>query len=188
MKVIVDLDGVVFNFTESLRLYLIEHEGYDPSRLGDVKTWNFFADNWGMTLEQYMDACHAGVDAGVIFRHGPSWEGSIEGVNGLKDRGHSVHILTDRSFGSLSPQNTIAWLKENGVPFDSICFSADKTIMHADLMIEDRDKNYLAVEKAGNAVPVLITRPWNEHVVGARRVNTWPEFLELVDRYAENAA
>lgn len=183
MKVIVDLDGVVFNFTDSLRLYLVQHCGRMEHELPDAEVWNFFMDQWGMTLEEFTDHCNKGVDAGVIFRQGPAWPGSIEGVNALKSRGHSVHIVTDRSFGNLSPQNTIEWLKENGVPYDTITFSSDKTIVQADLLIEDRDKNYLAVEQAGNAVPVLMTRPWNLDLVGARRVNDWSEFLEFVDRW-----
>lgn len=183
MRVIVDLDGVVFNFTDSLRLYLVQHCGRYEHELPDAKVWDFFIDQWGMTVEEFLDHCNAGVDAGVIFRQGPSWPGAVEGVQALKDRGHSVHILTDRSFGNLSPQNTIEWLKENEVPFDTITFSADKTILQADLLIEDRDRNYLAVEAAGNATPVLMTRPWNLDLVGARRVSDWPEFLELVDRW-----
>ena len=185
LKLIIDLDGVVFNFTESLKLYLVEHCGRMDHELPDAKVWNFFIDQWGMTLEEFTDACDRGVDAGVIFRQGPAWPGAVEGINALKGDGHTIHVVTDRSFGQKSPQNTIEWLNENDIPFDSISFSPDKTIVQGDLLIEDRDRNYVAVEQAKSATPVLMTRPWNIDLVGARRVSDWPEFLLFVERWEE---
>lgn len=184
MRLIVDLDGVVFNFTESLKHYLVDALGVDPERLKDTTCWNFFKDDWGYELEEYLQFCHDGVDAGYVFRQGPTWEGAIEGLHSLKSRGHEIVYATDRSFGSRSPQNTIEWLNEHGVGsgfMHGILFSADKTLIHGDILIEDRDKNYLEVEEAGNALPVMMTRPWNLHVENARRVESWPEFVDLVD-------
>lgn len=183
MKILVDLDGVVFNFVESLKLYLVDVLGEDPARLGKTTSWNFFADNWGYTFDEFNRFCNDGVDAGYVFRQGPTWEGAVEGVHALHHRGHSVHFVTDRSFGTKSPQNTIDWLGDHALEYDSITFSADKTLIHGDLFIEDRDKNYISIEQAGNATPVLLTRPWNEDLVGARRVETWPEFISFVDRW-----
>lgn len=183
LKIIVDLDGVVFNFTESLKMYLVDHRGFDPARLADTTTWDFYKDDWGLTLDEYLKLCHDGVNDQVVFRQGPTWPGAVEGIHKLQRRGHTIHIATDRSFGSRSPQNTTDWLEEQGITYESITFGPDKTLIHADLIIEDRDKNYIAVEQAGNATPVLITRPWNVDLVGARRVSNWEEFVDFVDRW-----
>lgn len=184
VKLIVDLDGVVFNFTESLKHYLVDGLGVDPARLKDTTTWDFYKDDWGYELEEYLELCHEGVDAGYVFRLGPTWEGAVEGLHRLKERGHDIIYATDRSLGTRSPQNTIDWLNDHAIGngfMTGIMFTADKTLIHGDILIEDRDKNYLAVEAAGNALPVMMTRPWNLHVEDARRVNNWEEFVELVD-------
>lgn len=165
MRVGFDLDGVGFNFGDSVKRYL------DATGRGHVwksgKTlspfWNFYED-WGWSLEQFKQLCNDGADAGYIFC-GPEREGFGDAVRWVKEMGHEVIIITDRGFGSkpeVSQQHTRNWLAQHDVPYDKLVFSADKTIIPTDYFVEDKLENYYALEAVGTKT-FLINRAWNEH-------------------------
>lgn len=190
LRVGFDLDGVLYNFGDSVRRYLeftgqghIWKSGPTPKAY-----WDFYKD-WGWTGKQFVEFCNEGADAGFIFT-GPARPGAAEAVNAIRDMGHSIHIVTDRSFGScpsVSHSNTSQWLKEHGIPYDSLTFTADKTIVNVDTMIEDKLENYDALEKAGVRT-YLINRAWNENPYpsiaasdGRRRIDELAEYVQAIE-------
>ena len=181
MKIGVDLDGVCYDFTASLRHYLVTHRGRDEATMLSHNSWDFFED-WGLTLDEFLTEFAAGVDAGVVFTHGGPYPGTVEALGRLASAGHSIHIITDRTVGSpgRSEAATVAWLKRHGVPYKSLTFCSDKTVLRTDYMIEDKLQNYDALEAAG-CTAVLIDQPWNQ-VDGdtRRRVANLHEFADLV--------
>jgi FMN phosphatase YigB (HAD superfamily) len=185
-----DLDGVCYDFTESLRHYLVTHEGFDHADLpgGGVNdpgtTWEFYRDCWGMTTEDFLAVCDRGVDAGVVFGHGEPFEGTVETLQKFRDDGHRIHIITNRSFGTRSHHNTSEWLEEHRIPFDSLVFSSHKTIIRPDLMVDDYEDNFRAFLDVG--VPCfLYNRPWNRDVVDeGYRVHGWMEVAQVVAQFA----
>lgn len=175
MRIGIDLDGVAYNFDASLKHYLVENEGFDPADLPDPEGWHFYRDQWGMTDEEFAAHCSKGVDAGVVFLHGDPHAGTADALRRLKAAGHTLHVVTHRTYGTRSVQNTMEWLQRHGIPFDTITFSGDKTLMEVDAFIEDNTDNYDALEAAGR-MPFLIDRPWNRHHADARRVHSWEQF------------
>lgn len=163
LRVGIDLDGVLYDFADSFRRYLVASgkvlEGVLPS--GEPSTWTFYED-WGFSLAEFIQICNDGVDAGIIFR-GPAREGASEAVNKIKNLGHTIHIITDRKFGSDPVNSEIAtkeWLSEHNIPYDTLTFSADKTCVATHLFVEDKLENYDALVAAG-VEAYLIDRPWN---------------------------
>ena len=140
LEIGVDLDGCVYDFVAALRSYLADATGADPASMPDATRWEFFED-WGLDLGAFLAACDSGVDAGVIFATGEPLAGSLESMGRLRDAGHRIHIVTDRSFGHRSEHNTLAWLADHRVPYDSVTFSADKTSVRTDTFIDDRPVN-----------------------------------------------
>lgn len=178
-RVGVDLDGVCYNFSASVREYLAltgwPHACPEPTR------WEFYED-WGLGLGAFLDACNEGVDAGVIFSFGDPYPNVREALEIIKAKGHTIHIVTDRSFGTngASEAATRSWLDRHGLPFDSLTFAADKTVVHLDMMIDDKLANYDALEAAGVDVR-LLTRAWNQvEDRPRRRVLDLLHFAELV--------
>lgn len=179
LRVGIDLDGVCYDFVASLQQYLLTRD-LDPQQLTDAQRWEFYED-WGLSLEEFLDACHRGVDAGVVFSHGSPFPGTVAALRRLQDAGHELHVVTDRSFGApgASRQATEAWLARHGVPHTSLTISADKTVADVELFIEDRVENYRALDAAGVEV-YLLDRPWNQHETTARRVASLDEFADRV--------
>lgn len=163
MRVGIDLDGVVYDFADSLREYLLHAGLRDAADMPEPLRWEFYED-WGYSVEEFLDHCHAGVDAGFVFRHGRPFPGVLEAFQRIRAAGHTIHIVTDRSFGTVaggSQAATSEWLQAHGLFYDSLTFTADKTIVCVDTMVDDKLANYDALKAVGVAV-YLLTRPWNK--------------------------
>lgn len=182
-RVGVDLDGVLYDFGAAFRDYMISEHSWKPEWCVLPKRWEFYED-WGISLAGFKRLCHDAADKGVLWnKSGPimGWS-DVEALCELRDAGHTIHIVTHRGFGShrsASHEATARWLGQFKVPYDTLTFSGDKTIIKTDFFIEDNVDNYLALEKAG-CRSVLITRPWNEHLGDAVRVSSVACFVDLV--------
>jgi hypothetical protein len=181
MRVGIDLDGVCYDFAASVREYLCHTAAtHEPDVCTDPTRWEFYED-WGLDLPAFLDAFHAGVDAGVVFSHGEPYPNVAEAFSWIKAAGHTIHIVTDRSMGQpgASEAATAAWLSRHGLHYDSLTFSPDKTVVHLDVMVDDKPSNYAALCDAG-VEAWLLSRPWNMHVEGARRVLDLLHFAEVI--------
>lgn len=186
----VDLDGVAYPFTEALRHYLIEHEGFEPSSVeggghdAEESCWDFYKKYWNMSTKDFLKYSDEGVDAGVVFLHGDPFPGTVETLNSLKDKGHRIHIITNRSFGKRSHHNTSDWLFQHEIPYDSLSFSPSKTLFRTDIFVDDYEMNFKELWEVGIEC-WLYDRPWNKHVDdNGYRVYSWKDFEEAVDRKA----
>lgn len=176
MRIGVDKDGVTYDFGHSFLYYLETYHGITD--LPYPTQWDIHKD-WDMDIKQWLDYFAQGVDAGVIFYYGGPVEESKEYITKLREEGHSIHFCTNRQVGQYSIENTAAWLKEHDMPYDSLTFSADKTIIDVNVFLEDNVANYLDIEASGGH-PVLMDRPWNQHLEKCNRVKNWKEFYEYV--------
>lgn len=179
MRVGIDLDGVCYDFAASLKTYLADCTDH-ASPCADPTRWEFYED-WGLSLGAFVEHCHAGVDAGYIFTIGDPLPRVHEAFHWIKAAGHSIHVVTDRSFGQAgaSQAATIDWLTRHDLPFDHITFTADKTVANLDVMVDDKPSNYEALCAAG-VDAYLLTRPWNQHVADAARVLDLLHFAEVI--------
>lgn len=177
-----DLDGVEYDFAESVRR-TVKHFGLDDKfRLceGEPSSWYFYRA-WGMSDAEFVELCHRGADAGIIFS-GVRRPGGLESMKRVRNAGHEVHIVTDRSFGSspeVSQEITRMFLLTHGYEYDSLTFSADKTVVPTDYFIEDKLENYDALDAVGTEV-YLINRPWNLRDDNRRRVDTIEAFADRI--------
>lgn len=177
----IDLDGVCYDFAQSLREYLsiVKHDYtiFD----GEPDHWHFYLD-WGMTQEEFINHCNSGVSLGFIFERGEPRDMAPDAIHFMKNLGHKIHIVTDRSFGNSpgdSQSATRSWLYECNIPYDSLTFSADKTCVKTDFFVEDKIENYDALDAAGVQV-YLVNRPWNLQKDNRRRIKSIQEFATIV--------
>lgn len=185
-RIMEDLDGVNFVFSDSLKRYLewagIRKPGQIPD--GETPTWNFFeGPGWDMSLGEFLQHCNDAADAGFLFA-GPAREGALEMFDAFYNSGYEIVIITDRPFGTtpeVSRKITRDWLEQHSLRYHQLIFSADKTCTWTDYAIEDKLENYDALDAVGTQV-YLISRPWNQVPGGdnRRRVDTLAEFTQAV--------
>lgn len=188
MRVGFDLDGVLFNFGQSVKDYL-EATGQDhlwKSGPNPKPYWDWYKD-WKWTTPEFLQFCHDGADAGYIFR-GNVRDNAVEAVWAVKNAGHQIIVITDRQFGttpSVSHEATKAWWEEYGFPeYDEMHFSADKTCAPTDIFVEDKAENFESLLAVGTPC-YLITRPWNDtHPAGRYRINDVVEYPKKVEQLA----
>lgn len=183
MRVGVDIDGVLYDFVDSLKAYLVTI-GYSAQLCTPATSWEFYED-WGLTIGEFIEAANRGVDVGIVFGFGSPFTGSREALMRLREAGHTVHLVTDRFFGApgRAAELTHTWLAKHGLGYDSITFSADKTIVDVDVAVDDKLANYDALDRTG-CVAWLYDRPWNQDADTRRhRVASLGEFADKVLAY-----
>lgn len=190
MRVGFDLDGVLYDFGNSVRRYLdsIERQYGWKDDAPEPHDWNFF-EYWGMDRDEFVQICHDGVDAGYIFQ-GDIRPNAKDAVKAVKAAGHQIVIITDRQFGCEPVQShnaTRAWLAEHGIVYDELYFSADKTVAPTDVFVEDKLENYDHLIMSGTPC-ALITRPWNIKDDMRMRINDISEYPEFVEEVARERA
>jgi hypothetical protein len=192
MRVGNDLDGCYDSFSDgvldTLRAKGLEHLW----KSGPIRDsyWNFYED-WGWDFVQFKELVDWGVDNRLIFCG--NWRpGAVEAAKRIKALGHKFIIITDRAFGSnplTSQENTIMSLAMADIEYDEIHFTADKTSVPVDIMVEDKLSNYDAL--VANGTPTyLINRAWNKvkgHD-GRNRINSITDYADIVEELTRQGA
>lgn len=192
----IDLDGVCYPFVDVLRQWMTDRpdsviinraEGaLDPEKFTEPTRWEFYKD-WGMTTPEFLRICSDATDSGYMFTVGDPMPGVYDALRMLANAGHTLHAITDRTFGSpgVAAGSTIAWTARHGLPFSTFTFGADKAVAAGvDLMVDDKPENIHAMREAGVEAR-LVTAKWNRRfdTLGrADRVNDLMDFaLRVLD-------
>lgn len=183
MIVQLDLDGVFFNYGDSLKRYMDSVGMGHLWKSGPTEKpiWNFFED-WGMSLPDFIKLNDDAADAGYLFT-GPMRDGALEAWDRIVATGAEIVIATDRSFGTTpesSERNTYAWLEKHELYYDEIWFTKDKTLPGADIAIDDKVANVQDLVKAG-ITTYMPSRPWNEDFHFENRIDSVLDFAEIVE-------
>lgn len=177
MRIGVDLDDVVYPFIRILGDWISEATGRPRAEMPPGKKWNFYQD-WGYTRRQFLKFYKDSVNAGFMFSHGTPIEGSTEGMQALKDSGHSIHIVTDRAVGRIPQANTELWLRSKKIPFDSITYGWDKTLVRSDFFIDDKPSHVISLRQVGCNAFLFHCREDQEGFPPEWTVENWLEFVE----------
>lgn len=181
MRLGIDLDGCVYDFTEALKRTAIKHgvgglhEGSDfPAPTG----WYFY-EKWGLTRDEYALLLE---NYGEDLYSQDLWpmEGSDLGMRLALERGHEIHLVTHRGEKSLGARfGTLRWLADFRVANTSVTFTRDKTIVPVDAFVDDKPENFQDLLDFG-VDSYLLDRPWNRHYDcdPNRRVSSVVDFLD----------
>jgi FMN phosphatase YigB (HAD superfamily) len=179
MRVGIDVDGCLYDFVTDYLDFITAFCGVDERDLRPVDHWNFYED-YGFDVEDFNEHLTDGASRGLIFNQRPPYFGAVVNLGRLRELGHTVHIITDRGrFGHEAIGRTAEWLHEHGIPFDSLSFSKDKTLLDIDLMVEDAPMNLEALSKAGIQT-VRYRQPWNVGVDADWFIGGWYELPKVV--------
>lgn len=175
-----DLDGVIYRFTKQYNLWMNLTAGMNLDLELEADSWNWF-ENW-QTTEQFLACMDAAVDAKHLFWQGDLCESTIpDNLRALRAAGHTIHIVTNRYSGKIlsSEEATRHFLHEKEIIYDTLTFSADKTVVSTDYFIEDNINNYLALDHHG-VLSYIVNRPYNEAFSAKRRISTVDEFTKII--------
>lgn len=176
MRIGLDMDSVIYDFSSSLASFL-EHRG-----LGVIEhtVWDVWED-YGITHDEWLDYFQDGVECGWLYSKGAPIHNAVVTIQELANQGHTIHIVTHRE-GARAASDTVKWLERHGVPFHSLTFSGDKSVVDADVFFDDKIENVQEVLYQ-NGHGVLFDQPWNqdyELTSHIDRVLDWDELADYV--------
>lgn len=177
MRLGIDLDGVVADFTGGWIRYYNDHFG--TSLTTDLVTsWDAIPQLTHFTDMGEFWSWSSDLDGSSIFRHLDPFPGAIDAVRRLA-REHSIVVITTKP--TFAHADTADWLAEHRFPFDELHLTEDKQFVEADAYLDDGPHVLDAlVAHRPSALVCRYIRPWNQPVPGTIDVSDWPEFERVV--------
>jgi hypothetical protein len=174
MKIGLDIDDVLFPWSQHA------HNACEAAGItngAQVTRWRFYED-YGCTADEFWEVVNAAYVDGMLQRS--PYPGVTDLLSRVRGDGHSIHLVTARGFeGALAPmirQHTVEWVAQ--IPHYSLTFSADKTVVLADVFLDDSARNVEALHAAGRRA-FLMDQPHNQSADHLTRVYDLAGFLNI---------
>ena len=152
-----------------------EKYGFDPPMtIYEKETWGHLGTRVDTIYQYFSDP--------EFYRTQPVYEGAKEFVRKLSQM-TEVFVSTAvwPKYMSLRFQRILEEFPE--IPQDHILMGARKDKIDVDILFDDGMHN---VFRSNAAYPILMRRPWNREATGILAVNTYDEFLKLVEVIANS--
>ena len=181
MRIGVDLDGVVANFTKGwTEQYKIEFGKEIPE--SDITNWGLSKPLTHFDTELDFWNWAKDINGSTIFRNLETYENSVKVLTELSKEGHEVVILSSKPWWSI--HDTLMWLGENKIPSREIHFIEDKWKVECDAYIDDAPhqiKNY--VREVPDKLILRFVREYNRPVKGSVDIYNWMELTSLLEEH-----
>ena len=170
-----DVDDLLMECTSYAMRLANEKYGFEPPMTIYEKS------RWGK-LGTRADVIYPYFNDAEFYRTQPVYEGAKEFVRRLSQM-TDVYICTavPPEFMGIRAQRIMEEFPE--IPPDHIYMGSRKDKIHMDILFDDGLHNILA---SGARYPILMRRPWNAEATGMLAVNTYEEFLKVVDIIANS--
>ncbi len=157
----------------AIRLANEKYHFEPPLSIYEVDRWGKLGTRADVIFEFFNDP--------EFFRTQPVIEGAREFVRRLSEM-TEVFITTAvyPQFMSIRAQRILEEFPE--IPADHIYMGSRKDKIDVDILFDDGAHNVFA---SNAAYPILMRRPWNREATGVLAVNTYDEFLKLVEVIAD---
>ncbi len=170
-----DIDDVLVSCTEyAIELANKKYEFDPPLSIYEVTGWGKRGDRSDVIHEFFNDP--------EFYRTQPVLKGAKEFVKKLSQMTEVfVSTAIPPEFMGIRAQRIREDFPE--IPADHIYMGSRKDKIHVDILFDDAMHNVLRSEAK---YPILMRRPWNQDATGMLAVNTYDEFLRVVEEIADS--
>ncbi|MBE5740661.1 MAG: hypothetical protein E7349_07440 [Clostridiales bacterium] len=170
-----DIDDLLMECTSyAIRLANEKYKFDPPLSIYEVTRWGKQGTRSDAIFEFFNDP--------EFYKTQPLYEGAKEFVRELSKKTEVfVSTAIPPEFMGIRAKRIIEEFPE--IPPDHIYMGSRKDKIHVDILFDDAMHNVL---KSPAKYPILMRRPWNQDATGMLAVNTYDEFLKLVDVIAES--
>ncbi len=170
-----DIDDVLIECTSYAIKLANEKYKFDPPLS------IYEATSWGKQGKR-IDVIHEFFNDAEFYRTQPIIEGAKEFVKKLSQMTEVfVSTAIPPEFMGIRAKRIMEEFPE--IPPDHIYMGSRKDKIHVDILFDDAMHNVLRSEAK---YPILLRRPWNQEATGMLAVNTYDEFLRLVEEIADS--
>jgi len=181
MRIGVDLDGVVANFTKGWTEYYEEEFGKKILE-EDITSWGLSEPLTHFKEDMGFWKWAKDINGSSIFRNLEVYEDSVETLNELSKSGHEIVILSSKPWWSI--HDTLIWLGENKIPTKEIHFIEDKWTIDCEVYIDDAPyqlENFK--EKVPDKKIIRYVRTYNKPIDGVLDIHSWNELIPLLNSF-----
>ena len=181
MRIGVDLDGVVANFTKGWTKYYEEEFGKKILE-DDIKSWGLSEPLTHFKEDIDFWKWAKDINGSSIFRNLEVYENSVETLNELSKSGHDIVIISSKPWWSI--HDTLMWLGENKIPTKEIHFIEDKWTIDCEVYIDDAPyqlENYK--ENTVDKKIIRFVRSYNKPLDGVFDIYNWKELIPLLNSF-----
>ncbi len=180
MRLGIDLDGVVANFTQGWMDFYNREFGTnltvkDSKRWHDLVELTHFRD-----IDEFWE-WSSDLDGHSVFWHLEAFPGAVEALRGLMAAGHDIIVLTTKP--DFAVDDTHDWLERHRVPAAEVHILDEKWRVDCEVYLDDGPHVLPGlVEHRPLSTVCRYVRPWNQPVPGTFDVHDFTEFRREVDR------
>ena len=170
-----DIDDLLMECTSyAIRLANEKYKFDPPISIYEVTKWGKQGTRSDAIFEFFNQA--------EFYETQPLYEGAKEFVRELSKKTEVfVSTAIPPEFMGIRAKRIMEEFPE--IPPDHIYMGSRKDKIHVDILFDDAMHNVL---RSPAKYPILMRRPWNQDATGMLAVNTYDEFLKLVDVIAES--
>ncbi len=181
MRIGVDLDGVVADFTKGWTKYYEEEFGKKILE-NDITSWGLSEPLTHFKEDVDFWEWAKDINGSSIFRNLEVYKGSVETLNELSKSGYDIVILSSKPWWSI--HDTLIWLGENKIPTKEIHFIEDKWTVDCEVYIDDAPyqlENFK--EKVPEKKIIRYVRSYNKPLDGVFDIYHWSELIPLLNSF-----
>lgn len=183
MRVLLDCDGVVADWTKAVAAVVRKHGG-------EMDTTKWFKRN--DLPEQIRNKVMYEIGAAGFNSTFEVIKGSKEAIKLLRKLGHEVHFVTSMWDCPTWTYDRNVWLRYHKLANapDGVTYEKNKYISSGDFFVDDKIKNVEEWKAAWpNGVAILWAQPWNADYKGSLlRFNDWDRLVNMVETMGERIA
>lgn len=175
----IDLDGVVANFTEGWMSFYNRDYGTnlvfeDSKEWGDLVNLTHFA-----SIAEFWE-WSSDLDGHSVFWYLDTFPGAVDALHQLHDEGHQIVIITTKP--DFAIEDTHDWIQRQGLPTNEVHILEAKWRIECDVYLDDGPHVFPGLLRHRPRASICrYVRPWNRPVPGVIDVDGFDAFRDVVD-------